>query len=79
MRRGQRKRANTDTWVRQIYRLKFQILTGKCHLATGKARDLAVRQNHLPREALEIPLRTVYRVAQELKLSPWETGLGGGI
>ncbi|RJR32468.1 MAG: hypothetical protein C4567_18790 [Deltaproteobacteria bacterium] len=78
MRRGQRKNPNTDSWVRQIYRLKFQTGTGKRYLSTGKSRDLGIRQNHLPAAAAEIPLGTIYRVARELGLTPWELGLGGG-
>ncbi|MBI4643925.1 MAG: hypothetical protein HY743_09470 [Deltaproteobacteria bacterium] len=76
MRRGQRKNPNTEFWVRQIYRLKFQTLMGKRYLSTAKSHALCVQQNYLPPESMNVPLNTIYRVARELQLSPWELGLG---
>lgn len=78
VKRRRRKNPNTEVWVRRIYGLKFQIPVGKRYLGTGKVRDFCIRQQFLPAAAAEIPLRTVYRVARELKLSPWKMGLGGG-
>jgi hypothetical protein len=79
MRRGQRKIPETDAWVRGIYRVKYENSAGGGrYLSTSKSRFLGIERGRIPPDAALLPLGTVYRVARELRLSPWEMGLGGG-
>ena len=63
--KGKRKNPHIEEWVLAIIKIKDDVPNGAKGLSTYNALQLAIARGNIPKEAANIPLGTINRIARE--------------